>query len=181
VPNLSVIRPGDAHEAVEAWRAALLNKTGPVALIFTRQAVPSIDRARTANAAGLHKGAYTLWQSGTGTPDLIIMGTGSELHPALEAGRTLAAEGRNVRVVSFPCWELFDAQDAEYRESVLPKACRARVSVEAGLTQGWEKYVGLDGAMVGMERFGRSAPAKVLFEKFDITAERVVREARKLL
>lgn len=181
VPNLQVIRPADAAETVEAWRAAIIKSAGPTALIFTRQNVPAIDRTAHAPADGLRRGAYTLWQAREGTPEIILIGTGSELQYALEAGKTLGAEGINARVVSFPCWELFDAQDAAYRESVLPKAVRRRVAVEAGLTQGWERYTGLDGAVIGMHTFGASAPAEVLYEKFGITTDAVLAAARNLL
>jgi transketolase len=181
VPNLQVIRPCDAAETVEVWRAAIMKSDGPTALIFTRQNVPAIDRSTHAPATGLHRGAYTLWQASDGEPDIILIGTGSELQFALQAGKTLASEGVNARVVSFPCWELFDAQDAAYRESVLPHAVRRRVAVEAGLAQGWERYTGLDGAVVGMRSFGASAPAEVLYEKFGITTEAVLSAARELL
>ncbi len=181
VPNLTVIRPADATETVEAWRAALLNEDGPTALVFTRQKLPVLDRTELTPARGLQRGAYKLWQSADGTPDVILIGTGSEVHVALDAGRQLAAEGAKVRVVSMPSWELFDRQPADYRESVLPMAVKARVAVEAGIRLGWEHYTGLGGAVVGMERFGASAPAPVLYEKFGITVEKVVAHAKALL
>jgi len=181
VPNLTVIRPADANEAVEAWRAALLNTAGPTALVLTRQGVPVLDRRECPSAEGVHRGAYVLWQSGEGAPDAILIGTGSEVHVALEAGKILAAEGVRVSVVSMPSWELFDRQPAEYRESVLPSAVRARVAVESGVKAGWERYVGLDGAAVGLDRFGASAPGPVLYEKFGFTAEKVAAQARKVL
>jgi transketolase len=181
VPNLTVIRPADATEAAQAWRAALLNTGGPTALILTRQKLPVLDRTELGSAEGLQRGGYVLWQSADGTPDAILIGTGSETHVALEAGRQLGAEGVRVSVVSMPSWELFDRQPAEYREGVLPPAVRARVAVEAGITLGWERYVGLDGAVVGMKGFGASAPARVLYEQFGITAENVVAQAKALL
>jgi len=181
VPNLTVIRPADAHETVEAWREALRNTEGPTTLIFSRQNLPVLDRKTLAPATGLRKGGYILWESGKGTPAVILIGTGSEVALALEAGRRLAAEGAAVRVVSLPSWELFDRQPAAYREAVLPSAVRARVAVEAGIKLGWERYVGLDGAVIGMNGFGASAPAKVLFEKFGITADSVTEAARALL
>jgi len=181
VPNLTVIRPADATEAAQAWRAALLNTDGPTALILTRQKLPVLDRTELGSAEGLQRGGYVLWQSADGTPDAILIGTGSETHVALEAGRQLADEGFSIRVVSMPSWELFDRQPADYRESVLPSAVRARVAVEAGVKLGWERYVGLDGAVVGMEGFGASAPADVLYQKFGITAEDVVVTVRALL
>ncbi len=177
VPGLTVIRPADATEAAESWRAALLNTTGPTVLVLSRQKLPVLDRSVYPPAEGLQRGGYVLWESAA-TPEVILLGTGSETHLALEAGKQLAAEGVAVRVVSLPSWELFDKQPADYREGVLPPAVRARVAVEAGITLGWEHYVGLDGAVVGMTGFGASAPAEELYEKFGITPERVVEAAR---
>jgi len=181
VPNLTVIRPADASETLEAWRAALLNREGPTALIFTRQKLPVLDRTTLAPAGGLQRGAYVLWESVKGTPEVILVGTGSEVHAALDAGKQLAAEGVNVRVVSMPSWELFDWQPADYRENVLPSAVRARVAVEAGIELGWEHYVGLEGTVVGMQGFGASAPREVLYEKFGITVANVAAKAKALL
>jgi len=181
VPNLTVIRPADATETLEAWRAALLNREGPTALIFTRQKLPLLDRTTLAPAGGLQRGAYVLWESVEGTPEVILVGTGSEVHVALDAGKQLAAEGVNVMVVSMPSWELFDRQPADYRENVLPSAVRARVAVEAGIELGWEHYVGLEGAVVGMQGFGASAPREVLYEKFGITVANVAAKAKALL
>lgn len=181
VPNLTVIRPSDATETVEAWRAALLNRDGPTVLVFTRQELPILDRSYYHSAEGLQRGGYVLWQSADGTPDVVLIGTGSETHIALEAGDQLAAEGVKVRVVSLPSWELFDNQPPDYRESVLPSAVKTRVAVEAGIKLGWEHYVGLEGAVIGMQRFGASAPASVLYEEFGITAESVLAEAKALL
>ncbi|OPY15210.1 MAG: Transketolase 1 [Syntrophus sp. PtaB.Bin075] len=140
-----------------------------------------LDRAKLAPATGLRKGGYILWESGEGIPDIILIGTGAEVVPTLEAGHRLAVDGVAVRVVSMPSWELFDRQPAAYREAVLPSAVRARIAVEAGIKLGWERYVGLDGTIVGLEGFGASAPAKVLFEKFGITVENVTAAARALL
>jgi transketolase len=181
VPNLTVIRPADATETTEAWRAALRKVKGPTALVFSRQNLPVLDRSRYPAAEHLQRGAYVLWQAREGTLDVILIGTGSEVHIALEAGRMLAEEGVNARVVSMPSWELFDEQPAAYRASVLPTAVRARVAIEAGMAVGWEHYVGLDGAVVGMHRFGASAPGKVVLEKFGFTAENVAKVARALL
>ena len=180
VPNLDVIRPADAAETAEAWRAALLNVDRPTALIFSRQEAPLLDRSLYAPAEGARRGAYVLWESSACLPELIVIGTGTEVHIALEAGKRLASEGVRVRVVSMPCWELFDRQPAEYREIVLPSSVRVRVAVEAGIRQGWERYVGLDGAVVGLDRFGASAPANVLYEKFGITAENIVNRTREI-
>ncbi len=181
VPNLTVIRPADAGETVEAWREALRNVNGPTALIFSRQNLPVLDRRTLGPAAGLQQGGYVLWESGEGSPEVILIGTGSEVALTLEAGRRLAAEGISVRVVSLPSWELFDRQPIDYRQAVLPSAVRARVAVEAGVKLGWERYVGLDGAVIGMDGFGASAPANVLYEKFGITADHVAEAARSLL
>lgn len=180
VPNLTVIRPADANETAEAWRAALRSTAGPTALVLTRQAVPVLDRGRCAPAENLARGGYTLWQSDDGLPEVILIGTGSELALALEAGERLAAEGRRVRVVALPSWELFDRQPAAYRDEVLPPAVRARVAVEAGLRLGWERYVGLDGAVVGMDGYGASAPAEELYARFGITVEAVLARAREV-
>ena len=181
VPNLVVIRPADANEVREAWVAALRRKEGPTALILTRQDVPVLDRRDLAGPENLHRGGYVLWQAREGQPDLILIGTGSEVLVALEAGKKLAEEGLNVRVVALPSFELFAAQPEAYREAVLPKAVRARVAVEAGCPLGWERYVGLDGAAVGIARFGASAPGQVVLEKLGISVENVVRVAKAVL
>jgi transketolase len=182
VPNLTVIRPADANETAEAWKAAIRNTHGPTALVFCRQSLPVLDRSEYPAAENLHQGAYVLWQSGDGTPDVIIIGTGSEMSIALESGKKLADEGVGMaRIVAMPSWELFDRQPLEYRESVLPSIVRARVAVEAGIKLGWEHYVGLDGVIVGMDSFGASAPPAVLYEKFGITVDDVVARARALL
>ncbi len=181
IPNMTMIRPADATETPEAWRLALENTTGPTTLIFTRQKVPVIDRAVCRPAEGVRRGAYCLWQSGEVDPELILIGSGSETGLALEAGQTLAGEGISVRVVSMPSWELFEKQDRSYRDELFPLAVRARVSVEAGSRIGWERYVGLDGASVGMDGFGTSAPAGELFRHFGITAEAVAEQGRKLV
>jgi len=180
VPNLTVIRPADAGEAVEAWKAALLKHDGPTALIFTRQNLPVLSRAELAPASGLQRGGYILWESAPGKPDMILIGTGSEVSITMEAGRRLSSDFR-VRVVSLPSWRIFDSQPSEYRNHVLPADVRARVAVEAGIKLGWEHYVGLDGSVIGMDGFGASAPYKVLYEKFGITAEHVVQVARALM
>ena len=182
MPGLTVIRPSDATETVKAWSSALLNTHGPTALVFSRQDIPVIDRSRYAPADGLHRGGYTLWESLEGTPEIILIGTGSELQIALEAGKILSeTDGISVRVVSLPSWELFDGQPEEYREEVLPSSVKARVAVEAGIRLGWEHYVGLEGAVIGMDGFGASAPGPVLYEKFGLTARHVTEAARNLL
>ncbi|MEW6333182.1 MAG: transketolase, partial [Thermodesulfobacteriota bacterium] len=181
IPNLTVIRPSDANETVEAWRAAIENSAGPTALILTRQNLPVVDRAVCRPAAGLRQGGYLLWESGEGAPEGILIGTGSEVEIALEAGRMLADEGIRVRVVSLPSWEIFDQQPQDYRDDVLPPAVRARVAVEAGVTLGWARYVGMEGEIVGIDHFGASAPYKVVYGKFGITADAVAAAARRLL
>jgi transketolase len=181
IPSLTVIRPADANETVEAWRAALENRSGPTALILTRQNLPVLDRTVFHAAAGLRRGGYILWESAEGEPETIVIGTGSEVEIAIEAGRRLAAEGLRVRVVSLPSWELFGSQLQSYRDGVLPPSVKARVAVEAGITLGWERYVGLEGSVVGIDHFGASAPYKVIYEKFGITADTVAAAVRRLL
>ena len=180
IPGLVVCRPADATETVEVWRAAMNRRHGPTVLALTRQNLPVLDRSTYNPASGVLQGGYILWESGS-SPQVVIIGTGSEVHIALEAGQKLAGEGVAARVVSMPSWELFDEQPKEYRDQVLPPSLRARVSVEAGTTMGWERYVGLDGAAVGMTGYGASAPIAILYEKFGITAELVAAEARKLV
>jgi transketolase len=173
IPGLWYVRPGDANETAVAWRIAL-ERNGPVALALTRQKVPTLDRGDVASADGALRGAYVLWQAGEGEPDVILLATGSELHLALEAARTLDA---NARVVSMPCWELFEEQDADYRDEVLPPSVEARVSVEAGITAGWERWVGPRGVSLGIDRYGASAPAPVIFEELGLTATAVAEAA----
>jgi transketolase len=176
-----VIRPGDANEVKEAWIAAMQNQTGPTALLLTRQGLPTLDRSVYSSASGLHQGAYTLWQSGEGSPDILLIATGSEVELALNAAEKLAEEAVNVRVVSMPSCELFEQQDGAYQESVLPDACDLRVAIEAGTSFGWERYVGRKGAMICKDDFGASGPYTVLLEKFGFTVERVVDAAHNLL
>jgi transketolase len=179
VPNLVTFRPADATETVEAWKIAIERLNGPTALLLTRQDVPILNRKELAPASGARKGGYVLWESG-GNLDVIIIGSGSEVHPALEAGRRLKDRGVNARVVSLPSWELFDAQSKAYRDEVLPPGIGKRVSVEAAAVVGWEHYIGLDGVAIGMDRFGASAPGKVNMEKFGFTPEHIVDEAVRL-
>ncbi|HON60011.1 MAG TPA: transketolase [Smithella sp.] len=180
VPNMTVIRPADANETLEAWRAALKNTAGPTALILSRQNLPVLDRSVCRAASGLRQGGYVLWESAPDA-DVILMATGSEVALALEAARKLADEGAKARVVSLPSWEIFDRQPAEYRESVFPAKVSARVAVEAGIRLGWEHYTGLSGKIIGMETFGASAPGPVLYEKFGFTVENIVEAAKTLL
>jgi len=179
IPNLDVWRPCDAVESAVAWKCAVESENTPSVLIFTRQNVQHQDRS-SEQVAAISKGAYIL-QDCIGDPQVILMGTGSEVELATTAADTLSKEGIKVRVVSMPCVDLFEKQDAAYKESVLPAAISARVAIEAGSTGLWYKYVGLQGAVIGLDRFGESAPAKELFEFFGITAEKLVETAKGLL
>ncbi|OGH56438.1 MAG: transketolase [Candidatus Lindowbacteria bacterium RIFCSPLOWO2_12_FULL_62_27] len=182
IPHLVVIRPCDANETVEAWRWIMKNRTHPVALILSRQALPTLDRTKFAPASGLHKGAYILADGG-GAPQVILMSTGSEVQFCMEAHEKLKAEGIRSRVVSFPSYEIFEMQSEDYRNEVLPPACRKRVAVEAASTLGWRRYVGIytDGAVIGRKEFGASAPLKELLKQFGFTADHVAAEAKALL
>jgi len=181
VPNTVVLRPGDANEVVEAWKLAMHISHGPVLLVLSRQAIPTLDRSKYASAAGVGKGAYVLADAPGGKPAVILMASGSELYLCVDAHEKLKAEGVNARVVSMPSWEIFEKQDAAYKESVLPSSVMARVSVELGATLGWERYVGLKGQMIGMHRFGASAPWKDLQKKFGFTTDIVLDAARKAI
>jgi transketolase len=180
VPNMTVIRPADANETIEAWRIALNHTQGPTTLIFSRQNLPVLDRSVYTSASGTRQGGYVLWESAP-VPDVILIATGSEVSLALAAARKLAAADKKTRVVSMPSWELFDRQPRDYRDKVLPPQISVRIAVEAGIKLGWEHYVGLGGKMIGMETFGASAPAPVLYEKFGITVEKIVEAANELL
>ena len=179
IPNLHVMRPADAAETVEAWRVALERRNGPTALALTRQAVPELDRTRYASPEGVRRGAYVL--AVAEDPQAILISSGSEVSIALAAQEQLQAEGVRVRVVSMPCRELFEAQPTSYREEVLPSRIRRRVAVEAGATLGWKAHVGLDGAVVGLERFGASAPSPVLYRELGLTPEAVAAAVRSLM
>ena len=181
MPGLLVLRPADATETVEAWRVALTHRDGPVALVLTRQKLPVLDRRVLAPATDTARGAYILADAEGGPADVLLLATGSEVHVALEARQILQAEGIRSRVVSMPCWELFEAQPAAYRDAVLPPAVAARVSLEAGVSFGWDRYVGPHGVVLGIDRFGASAPAPALMKAFGMTAERVVAAARTVL
>ena len=183
IPNLWVIRPGDANETSFAWKVALERDDGPVAILLSRQDVPILDQAEVADASGLERGAYVLWESenGNGSIDLILIATGAEVPVALDAGRRLQDEGLAVRVVSMPCWELFEAQPAAYRDSVLPSEVDARLAIEPGVAQGWWKWVGERGDVIGLDRYGASAPGTLVLEKLGFTAENIVNRAHALL
>jgi transketolase len=178
IPGMVVLRPADANEVAEAWRVIMGFTHEPVALVLTRQALPTLDRGRYADAAGLRRGAYVLADAPGGRPDVLLLSTGSEVSLCVEAYERLSADGIHARVISMPSWELFERQDRAYREAVLPSAVTARVSVEQGATLGWHRYVGMEGATIGMKTFGASAPLKALLQKFGFTAEAVVAAAK---
>ncbi|MFO0819526.1 MAG: transketolase [Pirellulales bacterium] len=179
IPGLMVLRPADANEVSEAYRVILSNRRRPAALVLSRQNVPTLDRTQFGPAAGTARGAYILADAADGKPEVIVIGTGSEIALCLTAHQQLTAAGVKARLVSMPSWELFDEQDQAYRDSVLPPSVTARVAVEAGLRMGWDKYIGLKGRFVGMSSFGASAPAGTLYKHFGITPERIVEEARE--
>jgi transketolase len=181
MPNLIVLRPGDANEVVEAWKIIAQLQHQPVALVLTRQALPTLDRTKYSPASGTLRGAYVVADAPGGKPEVILMGTGSELSLCVDAYEKLKTEGIKARVVSMPSWEIFENQDAAYKESVLPASVTARVSVEMAATFGWDRYVGLKGRKIGMHRFGASAPLKDLLKFFGFTVEAVVAEAHKAL
>jgi transketolase len=180
IPNLSVIRPADANEVREAWIAAINRKHGPTALILSRQNLPTIDRSKFANEIGLHKGAYVIADLGSKKPEIILMASGSEVDLIIKAGEKLLAEGRSVRLVSFPSWDLFESQPESYKDLVLDPSIEKRVAVEAGSKLGWEKWVGAKGTVVGMNSYGASAPAEILFKEFGFTIEKVYLAAKEL-
>jgi transketolase len=180
IPNLAVFRPADANEVRECWKAAL-EWDGPAALALTRQNIPVLDRRALASAEKAKRGAYILREAGGGGPDVIVVATGSEVAIALAAADVLEEEGAAVRVVSMPCWELFERQDEAYRAEVLPPHVAAKVVLEAGVRQGWDRWVGNGAAFITIDRFGTSAPYEVLYQKYGLTVDRVVAEARRLL
>jgi transketolase len=187
IPGAVIIRPADANETSYAWRAAIEHKGSPVALILTRQNLPTLDQDKFPSAKNLLKGAYTLWESiplgkdSNGTPELILIASGSEVGITLKAAGILDLDGIKVRVVSFPSWELFEQQPKEYKDSVLPPSVKARVSIELGIKQGWEKYTGDSGESISIEKFGASAPIGILMEKYGFTVENIVETAKKVL
>ena len=186
IPNLWFVRPGDANETSAAWALAVErgqeNPSGPVALSLTRQKLPTLAGTAEKAREGVRRGGYVLRDAAGGqAPRIILIGTGSELQLAFRAAEALEADGIAARVVSLPCWERFELQDADYRESVLPRSVRARVAVEAGVSLGWDRWVGDDGAIVGLDHFGASAPAGTIFEKFGFSVDRVVAVARDVL
>jgi transketolase len=181
VPGLLVFRPADANEVVETWRVVTALRHEPAALVLSRQALPILDRSVLAPAAGVARGAYVLAEADGGAPEVILLATGSEVHLALAAREELQSEGIGTRVVSMPCWELFDRQPQAYRDEVLLPTVKARVSVEEASTLGWDRYVGDGGAVIGMHTFGASAPLKQLLTKFGFTPDQVAQTARECL
>jgi len=179
IPNVLVMRPGDANEVAKCYEAALSDSKRPTVLVLSRQNLPTLDRSKFNSADGTVKGGYIVHDT-DGTPDAILIGTGSELQYCVKAAESLAADGVKARVVSMPCWKLFDEQSSDYRESVLPAAVTKRVAVEAGIKMGWEKYIGAEGVFVGMEGFGASAPAEELYEHFGITAANIVAKVKAM-
>jgi transketolase len=181
MPRLRLIRPADGPETAEAWRAAIARTDGPTALALSRQDLPPIDRTADAGAEGLHRGAYVLADADGGQPRLVLIATGSEVWVALEARDRLQVDGIPTRVVSMPCWELFEDQDQGYRDQVLPPGVAARLAVEAAASFGWSRWVGEHGEVVSRDDFGASAPGSVVLEKFGFTPDNVADRARKLL
>jgi transketolase len=181
MPNLVLLRPCDANETAAAWKWTMTHKSGPVALVLSRQKLPVIDRSTHAAAAELAKGAYVLADAVGGKPDAILIATGAEVHAALAAREMLSKDGTQVRVVSMPSWEIFAQQEAAYRDSVLPPAIRARVSVEAGVTLGWERWIGDHGVAIGIDRFGASAPGDVNLEKLGFAPRDIVAAVHRVL
>jgi len=179
IPNLLVFRPADANETAQAWKYALENRDGPMALLLTRQGLTVLDQNKYNSAENVNKGAYVLF--GADKPDMLLLASGSEVGIALEAAEKLAAENITTQVVSMPCWELFEKQSQEYKDSVIPPGVKARVGIEAGVELGWSKWLGDSGIFIGMSSFGASAPAKICFEKFGITVENVIKAAKKTI
>ena len=181
IPNFVLLRPGDANEVAEAWKFALKNRRGPTALILSRQSVPTLDREKYAAADGTAKGGYLLADLGQDDPEMILLATGSELGLAASAAEKLAEKGRNIRLVSLPSWELFRQQDPAYQEQVLPSGIKARLAVEAGVDQGWREWVGDGGAVMGINRYGASAPGDQIFQELGFTVDEVVRQAEQVM
>ncbi|HDD56142.1 MAG TPA: transketolase [Chloroflexi bacterium] len=181
IPQLTVLRPADANETAQAWSFAITHRDRPTALALSRQALPVIDRDRYHGAEGLLKGAYVLGDLGSDPPELILMATGSEVDLIIKAGEALAAQGVCLRLVSFPSWEVFRQQDPDYQESVLPRKITRRLVVEAGISQGWMEWVGAEGITLTVDKYGASAPADIIYEKYGLTVEKVIDQAEKLM
>ena len=181
VPNVTLLRPADANETAVAWKVALEARDRPVLLALTRQDVPTLDRSRYASAEGVRRGAYVLSDPPSAPPALVLMASGSEVGLIVAAAEKLAADGVAVRCVSMPSWDLFEAQPQAYRDEVLPPAVTARLAVELGVRQGWDRYTGPHGDMLGVDRYGASAPAKTLLAQYGFTVDAVVARAKALL
>jgi transketolase len=181
IPNLVTLRPADANEVSEAWKFAIENRHRPTALVLTRQNLPTLDRTIYAPAEGLRQGAYVLADLGNGKPHILLMASGSEVGLIVEAGKKLASQGISVRLVSFPSWELFTAQDEAYRNSILPADIELRIAVEAGVSLGWHRWVGPKGRILGLDHYGASAPANIVFEKFGFSIDHIEQMAKELL
>jgi transketolase len=180
-PNVNVIRPADANETAIAWKSAIQKDDGPSLLVLTRQNLPTVDRSKYAPVSGAEKGAYILKKEAGDLPDLILIATGSEVQLVLDAAEKLEADGESVRVVSMPCWEIFEEQPKSYRNEVLPTEVIKRISVEAGATLGWHKWVGTEGITMGIDRYGESAPFEEVYEHLGLTVEKIVENAKILL
>lgn len=181
IPGLVTLRPGDANEVVEAYRYILQLRHQPAVLVLSRQPMPTLDRSKYAPASGVARGAYVLADAPTGSPEIVLIASGSEVTLVVQAHEALLSEGIRSRVVSMPSWEIFEHQTQEYRDSVLPPKVRARVAVEQASTMGWDRYVGPSGSVIGMKTFGASAPLKELQKKFGFEPDRVVAAAKEQL
>jgi transketolase len=181
IPNLNVIRPMDANEVKEAWISAINRRHGPTALALSRQNLPTVDRQTFGKADGLHKGAYILLDSDSQELDVVLMASGSEVDLIIRAGEKLSEDGLSVRLVSFPCWELFEQQPTQYQQSVLGGTKSKKVAVEAGVGMGWEKWTGPDGLIIAMKSFGASAPAEKLFQEFGFSVEKIYQKIKNHL
>jgi transketolase len=181
IPNLVLIRPADANEAVEAWKVAIERRDGPTALLFTRQALPVLDRSIYGAATNLRRGAYILADIGDHTPELIMMASGSEVSLIVAAANRLVQEGISLRLVSFPSWELFAAQDKTYQDSVLLPEVKARIATEAGVSHGWERWVGNHDMILSVDRFGASAPYQIIFENYGLTPDHIIQKVHTIM
>jgi len=181
IPNLIVLRPGDANETVQAWRVAIEQTDRPVALVLTRQNLPTLDRKKFASAEGVRQGAYVVADASNGQPEVLLLATGSELSLAIDAWQQLEVEGIGARVVSMPSLELFEDQPQAYRDEVLPPGIVARVAIEAGIRQPWDRYLGTHGTFIGINDFGTSAPFEKIYEELGITSANMVAEAKRLV
>ncbi len=181
IPKLTVLRPADANETAQAWAFAIAHRDGPTAMALSRQGLPVIDRSRYQGADGLQKGAYVLGDLGEDQPELILMASGSEVNLIVQAGEKLVEQGVSLRLVSFPSWELFRQQDADYQDQVLPAEITRRIVVEAGISQGWLEWVGAEGKIISVDQYGASAPAEIIFQKYGLTVENVIKVAEELL